>query len=84
MNTDRTQITSLCNPTGASLLATPKPSEGGWEARPNKLKASPTHYARFGGQAGRRLQQSVTSKVSVFSYELLNLAYDAIEFVDEI
>ena len=29
-NTDRTQITSL--PVAASLLATPKPSEGGWEA----------------------------------------------------
>ena len=75
MNTDRTQITSLCNPVAASLLATPKPSEGGWEAHSNQLKASP---------AGRRLQQSVASKVSVFSHELLNLTYDTIEFVDEI
>jgi len=74
MNTDRTQITSLCNAVAASLLATPKPSEGGWEA-PDQLRASPT---------GRRLQQPVASKVSVLSHELLDLTYDTIEFVGEI
>ena len=65
MNTDRTQITSLCNAVAASL----------WEARLKSVK----------GVAHRATATAIRGqKVSVFSHELLNLAYDTIEFVDEI
>jgi hypothetical protein len=41
----------------------------------NQLKASPTQ---------RRLTDQWASELLAFSHELFNIAYDALEFIDEI
>ena len=77
MNTDRTQITSLCNPVAASR----------WEARLKSVKDvahRATATAIPSNDCNKNPRKSVASKASVFSHELLNLTYDTIEFVDEI
>jgi hypothetical protein len=80
MNTDRTQITSLCNPITASL----------WEARLKSVKGvahRATATAIPPDDCNNNPRKSVLirgQQVSVFSHELLNPTYDTVEFVDQI
>ena len=80
MNTDRPQITSL---TVAAVLTADAVAPSVREA--TQIMQSVVHRATATVHFCRNIiRATVTGKASVFAYELFNLTYDTIEFVDEI